>query len=372
MILPEHPAIEVFEESALAQSIAAVQHLPARDDIRRILIIKWGGMGDAVMSSAIMEDIFRAFPGRDIHLNAMPPWETLFAHDPRFSRVWSVDLREKERGLKGTWRWLRTARAGHYDLIVDLQSNDRSRLLLTALLMSGTTVPWRIGNMPVFPYNVRQPRLPRTLHIFQRMRAALLAAGIPALTARPVLHPSPAQRQRAQEVLQQHGLLDQKFAVFLPGSHAVGLTKRWGVQNYSRLAQLLQERGLPRIVLIGGPDEVEECAAIARTCGDLVVNLCGSLHLLELPPLYARAAFIVANDTGTAHLAAASDVPMLVLCGPTDPRRIKPVGRQVIALQPDLPCKNCYRKTCDHHTCMQQALTPDIVLAHLGRLTDRG
>jgi len=366
---PLRPPVVVFRESRLAKGIALVDDLPSRDDIRRILIIKWAGMGDVVISTAIIEDVFRAFPGREIHLNAMPPWNSLFADDPRFSRVWVVDLRNRERNLKGMWRWVKTARAGDYDLIIDLQCNDRTRLLLSALLFSGCRVPWRIGNRPGFPYNISHPKLPGSTHVFQRMRASLLAAGIPANTERPLLHGSEAHRKRAFAILEENGLADGRFAVFLPGSHAAGLTKRWGVRNYRQLALLLAAAGLTKVVLLGGPDEAEECAAIAEGESGHVVNLCGRTQLLELPEIFERAALIVANDTGTAHLAAASNQRMIVICGPTDPRRVKPVGNGVIAIQADLSCKNCYRKACDHHSCMK-FVTPGQVMELAGSMTD--
>jgi heptosyltransferase-2 len=358
---PLPPPVVVFKDLGLGRDIALVNDLPSRDDIRRILIIKWGGMGDVVISTAIIEDVCRAFPGRDIHLNAMPPWDVLFADDPRFSRVWVVDLRNRERNAKGMWRWVKTARAANYDLIIDLQCNDRTRVLLSALLLSGCRIPWRIGNMAGFPYNISHPKLPSSTHDFQRMRASLLAAGIPANTEGPLLHNSERHRKRAYEILDESGVEDGRFAVFLPGSHAAGLTKRWGVHNYRRLAQLLMGAGLKNVVLLGGPDEVEECAAIAEGEGGYVVNLCRETQLLELPTIFQRAALIVANDTGTAHLAAASNQRMIVICGPTDPRRVKPVGKGVIAIQADLPCKNCYRKTCGHHSCMK-FVTPEQVM----------
>ena len=366
---PLSPPVVVFRESSLARDIALVNNLPSHDDIRRILIIKWGGMGDVVIGTAIIEDVFRAFPGRDIHLNAMPPWNALFADDPRFSRVWVVDLRNRERSVKGMWRWVKTARAGNYDLIIDLQCNDRTRLLLSALLFSGCRIPWRIGNRTGFPYNISHPKLPGSTHDFQRMRASLLAAGIPANTEGPLLHNSEAHRKRASAILDESGLEDGRFAVFLPGSHAAALTKRWGVRNYRQLALLLKGAGLANVVLLGGPDEVEECAAIAKGEIGYVVNLCGKTQLLELPTIVERAALIVANDTGTAHLAAASNQRMIVVCGPTDPRRVKPVGNGVIAIQADLSCRNCYRKTCAHHSCMK-FVTPGQVMDLVGSMAD--
>jgi heptosyltransferase-2 len=336
--------------------------------IRRILVIKWGGMGDVVISTAIMEDIHRAFPHAEIHLNAMRPWEKLFEHDPRFSKVWCVDLRGRERGVRGVWRWIRELRAGRYDLVIDLQTNDRSRWMLTLAQLLGAAPRRMLGNHPVMPYTIRQTPMPPDSHGFAIMRNTLTAAHIPAHTPRPIVYPALRQDEQAQSLLEQHGLRRGEYAVFLPGSHAKGLTKRWGADNYAALASLLFQQGTQQIVLVGGPDESAVCAEISALCPQ-IVNLCGKTELLQLPHIFRHAQFIVGNDTGTAHLAATSDRPVLVLCGPTDPQRVKPLGDQVTALQADLPCKNCYRKSCGHHSCMK-LLTPSRVLAHLPARAD--
>ena len=51
---------------------------PNPADIKRILIIKWSAMGDLVLGSAIFEDVRKAFPDADIHLNTLPTWKGLF------------------------------------------------------------------------------------------------------------------------------------------------------------------------------------------------------------------------------------------------------------------------------------------------------
>jgi heptosyltransferase-2 len=126
---------------------------------------------------------------------------------------------------------------------------------------------------------------------------------------------------------------------------------------------------MQKIVLIGGPDEVDVCAEIAQV-GDYVVNLNGQLQLLDIAPVCAGAAAIIGNDTGTAHFASAAGRPLLVLCGPTNPRRVKPIGPGVVAVQAVLPCINCYAKTCanpDTHACMK-AITPEWVADRLPQL----
>lgn len=338
--------------------------LPADPSIRRILVIKWSAMGDVVIATALFEDIARAFPRREIHLDTQPAWQPLFAHDPRFQRILSVDWRDRRHRWRQMTTWLRQVRDGHYDLVIDLQCNDRSRLLLSLLGLSGRPIRYRLGNRRQPPYNVAPDESPKPAHTVTRGRAALRAGGIPTTTPRPVLATTGHHRARAAALMATHALAAGHYAVLLPGCNANGHLKRWGARRYAELANQLHRQGLARIVLIGGPDETEECQRIAQHCGPWLINLCGQTEILDIPPLCAAARLIVANDTGTAHLAAATSTPLAVLCGPTDPRRVKPLGENVIALQAKLPCVNCYRKSCSHHSCMAM-LTPAWVLRQL-------
>lgn len=339
-------------------------NLPRNKAIRRILVIKWSAMGDVVIASALFEDIARAFPGREIHLNTLPSWKVLFKDDTRFQHIFAIDLRNKQHPLRGILEWLRYVRNMHYDLVIDLQSNDRSRLLLCLLWLSGGYIPYRIGNNPQFPYNITPGQLPNPVHTIIRTRAALQAGGIPTLTQRPVLHIPPRNRERARQIMESHALRPNQYAIFFPGCNPEGHLKRWGAARYSALAEQLHGADLDKIVLIGGKDELDECLKIEQSCGPWLVNLCGQTEIFDIIPLCEGARLLVANDTGTAHLASATDRPMTVICGPTDPRRVKPLGDNVTTLQADLPCINCYRKECSHHSCMPM-ITPVMVFKHV-------
>jgi lipopolysaccharide heptosyltransferase II len=337
-------------------------NLPARTDIRRILILKWSALGDVVIATTAMEDIRRAFPDASIDLNTMPAFTGLFAHDPRFAEVFALDLRGAEGGMKGTLKWLKRVRAARYDLVVDLQSNERSRFLVGMLKVLPGRPRFRIGIRGRFPYNVRPTPLPEPWHVFDLTREALKEAGIPTVTTHPVLHVPPEREAAAKELMAEVGLEAGRFAVFLPGSQAAGYLKRWGAERYAALGKLLHAKGLDKVAVIGGPDEVEECARLTDAIGaDWAVNLCGRTRILDIVPIVRAARFVVGNDTGTGHVASAAGGPITVICGPTDPNRVKPVGEKIATLQADLPCINCYCKApCDHHSCMRE-ISPEQV-----------
>lgn len=344
---------------------AAPLSLPEDPGIRRILIIKWSALGDLVMASALMEDIRRAFPDAEIHLNTQPANHKLFAADPRFARLITLETRNRPDKLRALLQWLRAIRAGRYDLVIDLQTSDRTRMLLGLLQLTGKGIRHRIGNHGFWPYTIGPDDLPLEINPLLRMRAALKLAGIATHTGHPVLTLPDHNRERVRQLLERHNIQAGKYALFFPGCHPRGYLKRWGEQNYAELGRLLLAEGLvEQVVIAGGPDEVALGSIIADRIGTAAANLCGATEMLDIIALAEHARFIVGNDTGTSHLAACAQKPQVVICGPTDPARVKPLGDQVIAIQADLACSSCYRKHCAHHSCMRE-VHPAQVLALL-------
>lgn len=319
-------------------------------------------MGDVVGATTFIDDIRAAYPSAEIHLNTLKPWDRLFEGDPRFASVFSIDVRGRRGRLAAALRWMRTVRAGHYDLIFDLQSTDRSRIMLGILRPIVPQLQAIIGHNPGYPYT-HAPQRPAEPYPGWHSDLALKAAGVPRIAKHGRLHVSQASREKVAVLMAQHGLADGNYVLLLPGSQKAGWLKRWGVERYAELARRLRGAGVEKIVIIGGPDEVEDCAAIAECGGDGVVNLNGQTSISEIVPLAERAACIIGNDTGAAHVASCAGKPLLVICGATDPRRVRPIGPHVKAVQWTGPCINCYRKTCNYQqelACME-AVSPDIV-----------
>jgi lipopolysaccharide heptosyltransferase II len=328
--------------------------------VANILVLKWSAMGDLAIASCAFEDIRNAYPEASITLDTLPPWQRLYEADPRFDKVQCFDLRR--RGLRAAKAWLHAVQRAHYDLVIDLQTTDRSRAMIGLANFLGPTIRYRAGNRSCWPYNLPLPATPQPLrNALQIATDTIASAGIEAKTTYPHLHVDRATREATQTLLKTHVLEKGRFAVFLPGCQAAGYLKRWGTHHYAQLAEQLTKREIDQIVLLGGPDEIEECRAIAKMSRAPILNLCGQTELLQVGPLCEQARLIVANDTGTAHLAATANQPMVVVCGPTDPRRVLPAGHNVHAAQLELPCVNCYRKHCAHHSCMR-LLTPAMVM----------
>ena len=360
-IINKYKDVNLFDRLEDFKSI----DLANNKNIKKILIIKWGGMGDLVMASGVMEDIIYSFPHRIIDLNTRPQWQPLFEDDKRFNKVWGSNNKSL-----GTFihlcKWLKFVISQKYDLIIDLQTNDRTRIYLSLLKFFQKKSMQIIGNHAVFPYTIK-PRLSVKIHNpLQMMQRTINTIGIEARTFRPIINIGNAIKNSSLRIIKNNNLTAKSYCIFICGSNPRGHLKRWGIKNYTELSFLVENKYKIPVVLIGGTEDEEECLTISKGNKN-IVNLCNKTSLTELIEIFNQASFIVSNDTGPAHLASTTLTPMIVITGPTDPKKVKPLGGQILAIQPEITCKNCYKKECSHHSCMI-GLSPNEVINSIGEV----
>jgi ADP-heptose:LPS heptosyltransferase len=114
--------------------------------------------------------------------------------------------------------------------------------------------------------------------------------------------------------------------------------------------------------------------------GDLRPRLAGTtaVHIPEdtvaLRRLIASARAYVGNDSGVSHLAAWLGVPSVVVFGPSDPVRWRPLGENVEVVRSPLACAPCFEtspQNCERPDCILE-VSPADVLQALQRVTGAG
>ena len=157
--------------------------------------------------------------------------------------------------------------------------------------------------------------------------------------------------------------------VFAPGAE-FGMAKRWPPRHFAALAQALVEHD-PRVqvALLGSPKDRETCAEVRAHAGGGAANildLAGHTRLDEAVALIARAAAVVANDSGLLHIASGLNRPVIAIYGPTDPDHAPPFSDLARSMSLRLDCSPCRQRECPlgHHNCMEQ-LGADMVWQEL-------
>ncbi len=332
--------------------------------IRRLLVIRPGGMGDMILLLPVLRRLRQEFPDaaidivcerRNLEVLRLAGWaDAATAYDAH------------------PLRFLRLMLTRAYDAAIDTEQFHHFSAVLAFLSGAGVRVGFKITparnllythliNYAMDGYEGRQfTRLLEPLGVAADapyQLEGILADRLPALPAAPAA----AARLSAAGPL----------IVFAPGSSS--RYKHWDTGRCAALVQALAGRGCG-VALVGGRDAARVAAAILRGAAapaGRVEDLTGRLSLAETVGVLREAALFVGTDSGVSHLAVALGLPTVVIFGPTDHLKWGiDDARHAIVRQP-VACAPCfifgYHRPCRTIACMG-GVTVDDVLGACARL----
>ncbi len=312
---------------------------------KKLLVIRLSSMGDILLTTPILEKLRSIQPNTEIHYLTRSAYKDLLAHHPGLTAV-------------HTWPPSEAVLSAHWDAVLDLQKNLRTAKLRRRLRYERWhTFPKE--NLRKWLY-VRLKRPRRIAHVVMRYGEVLRPWGVAPTALGPLRFYIPPAVQEAvrQELLAIHP--GPWVAVGLGGTYE---TKKWPSLYH---AYVLERLEWPAI-LLGGSAEQSAAELIAQRVSVPVVLGAGRYTLLESGAAIAAAQLVISHDTGTAHMAAAFQKPIVLLWGNTTPHfGMAPWQTPTLHLEvPGLGCRPCSKlgfNRCPkgHHNCMR-ALTPDWV-----------
>jgi heptosyltransferase-2 len=182
-------------------------------------------------------------------------------------------------------------------------------------------------------------------------------------------------REIAFESLSQAGLKMAPGSSMLPRLLALnpGATnsraKRWLPERFAGVADELAEREGLSPVILGTAADLEAARETASHMRTPVGLLAGKTTLSELKGLLSLVSLVISNDTGTAHVAGALQVPTVVIFGPTEDVSTRPASKLSLVVRRNVECSPCMFRDCPiDHRCMTRISVDDVYLACKGLL----
>jgi ADP-heptose:LPS heptosyltransferase len=139
--------------------------------------------------------------------------------------------------------------------------------------------------------------------------------------------------------------------------------RRWPVEHFARLGESIWERHKLCPVIVGAKNEKHLGDHYAATTQAPRVDLIGRTDLAQLAGVLHRTRLLVTNDTGTMHMAAGLNLPIVALFLATaQPWDTGPYLENCVCLEPDMACHPCsFSSTCEHDHACRMIITPDLV-----------
>jgi heptosyltransferase-2 len=320
-------------------------------DLDAMLVIGPNWIGDAVMSTPALANLRRGLPKATIDLLVPRHVAPLFDEHPHINRVVIRDVRQPWRTRVAQVMALRRYR---YRMVLLLPNSFRAAMV--AWLLGS---PMRLGYATdgrrwllthAIPAGEGSP--PHQIDAYLQLVAAL---GLPIVERLPTLTPTMQAEMGAEHLWAAQGWGREDLVIGICPGAAFGPAKRWWPERFAALADRLIASGGFRVVFLGSPGEVPLVESIRTQMTHEAASLAGQDTLGSFMALAARCAVVIANDSGSMHIANAVGTPVVALFGPTDPRRTSPRTAPAAVLHHDLACAPCFRTICPYsdHPCMR-------------------
>ncbi|MDC0539497.1 glycosyltransferase family 9 protein [Candidatus Pelagibacter sp.] len=270
-----------------------------------ILIIKHGSLGDIAQACGAIQDISENHSEDQIHLLTTKPYFQLFKKNPLVHSI-ILDRRLSRFNLIYLYMLMRTLKKLNIKKVYDLQNSSRTKFYKNILFSKANFDTWS-SSETTLPSNTLKEEFDKN-PVLDRFDHQLKTSGI---KTDHTLKPDFSWAVTNIDNIKQEFKLD-KYIVLFPFCSAHLTHKKW--PHYNELIELIKNKygEQIKVVVAPGPSEIDDTKSINAVS---VLDKGKALDISQLASLIKESSFVIANDTGPAHMTAHLGVKGLTLFG---------------------------------------------------------
>lgn len=304
------------------------------DEIKKILVINFGGIGDEILFLPTLISLKKEFPEAKITLALEPRSKGIKDLTDLIDDLFLIDVKSKNK-YSELWKLIRLAQKGKFDLVV---SSGGNKFISILLFLTGIKF--------CYGYNtgkLSEILLTKAVPLNKNQYACdmyhdLITPITDIKTYLPEIKLESVEKQ-PNTILIHPGV--SKLSVNM------GMIKTIPAQMWAQVIDLLIEAG-KKVILAGGPDDKECIETIRNTMkhsdSENFVDYYGKTKsLIDLAKLIASAEKFVCSDSAPLHISVATKTKTYVVFGPTDDKKLIPNSPDVVTIKQS---DNCQLKPC--------------------------
>jgi len=270
-----------------------------------ILVIKHGSLGDIAQACGAIQDISENYPEDQIHILTTKPYFELFRKNP-FIRNVILDKRLSRFNLIYLYLLMRTLKKLKIKKVYDLQNSSRTKFYKNILFPKANFNTWSSSDTTL-PSNISKEEFDKN-PVLNRFDHQLKTSGV---KTEHTMKPNFSWAVTNINNIKQEFNLD-KYIVLFPFCSAHLTHKKW--PHYNELIELIKNKygEQIKVVVAPGPSEIDDAKNIKAVS---ILDKGKALDIPQLASLIKESSFVIANDTGPAHISAHLGVKGLALFG---------------------------------------------------------
>ena len=259
-----------------------------------ILIIKHGSLGDIAQASGVIQDIFDNHKDDKIYLLTTKPYFDLFKKNPYLTDV-ILDKRLSRFNLIYLYSLMRNIKKYNFFKVYDLQNSSRTSFYKKILFPNSNLNNWS-SSETTLPSDKSKEEFDKD-PVLNRFDHQLKTSGL--ITNHTMLPNFSWSCIDVSKIKSEYNL--EKYIILFPFCSPHLTSKKW--PYYNELIIKIKEKyeDQYKIVVVPGPSEIKEAEDVKALC---VLDNGKALDISQLASIIKDSSFVVANDTGPAHIAA--------------------------------------------------------------------
>ena len=324
------------------------------DHPKKILIIRPGGMGDAILLLPVLKAVSKKSKYTRIDILCEPRNQGVFHAVPFINNILSY------KNLPD----LISVFKKRYDIIIDTEQSHFLTAIVTRVLKADLKSGFRVnGRQKMYTMSVPYRHDVYEAESFWNLVSTTLNLKEPFSWGFPYF--------KQVKINPSDNIFKKKYVCLFPG--ATIDERLWPEERWVKVIDWLTQFGWS-CVLLGGKKEIDQCRAIIQNCktGNLT-NLCGQLTILETTKVLENASLLLSTDSGILHLGVLSNVSTISLFGSGIAAKWAPKGNNHTVINKKLKCSPCTKfgttLPCpNNYECMLRISSEDVVNAIQTRL----
>lgn len=324
--------------------------------MKKILVIRYGTIGDTIFASAFYRELRNAMPDAQIDVLVDEIAEGVIVNCPYINGIFHI---------KGKYKnyWAYITLFSKYDTVYFLK-NDKFFTIIAYLAGVKNRIGFDVKRNKFLtlksPYNEDRHEIDCYLDL-------LRVSNIPVNSDRTELWTDKTNDYKANEIssfISGKKILIQAYSRFPQ--------KNWLNEYWVETIKFLSNKLQAHVFFAGGKKDIKNYQNIFEEIKDSVdimpIDMCGKLSISETISLVKNMDMVIGIDSGVIHIAAALNKPSILLHGPTSLVRWKPRSENCMVLSRHFSCSPCCLQSGSKNYCKNRVsdcmeyLTPDIVI----------
>jgi len=296
----------------------------------KILVLRLSSIGDIILTQPVPRALKKKFPDAQIDFLTKPSYRGIVEAFDCIDNIYEWE--DKKTAIK-------IIRKNKYDLIIDLHSKLNTLIIK---FLSGTKKLVTVNKRHWYRWALTKKLIKQPNQSMSSLfLKTLTKIGIESDDFVPALFPKEVLKSVIYKLYTDNGIDRNKKLVGIFPS-ALHYTKRYSTIELARFINLVPDKYKCQFLILGSKQDDQYADKIIERTGVRVHNLCGKVNIPELIALVDTLDFVISNDSGPMHIAAALKKPQIAIFGGTHPQLgFAPLNVNAAVLNTDLPCQPC-------------------------------